>query len=260
MSTDNSSKINKLLASVPAGAVLQSSWLVEQGYSLDLQKRYRHSNWLKSIGNGAMVRTKDQVDYEGGVYAMQHQSAMSVHIGGRTALSQLGLLHYLELNQSRVTLFGAKNETLPTWFKNWKWAVKIEYYRTAFLPADEGLTTIKINALNLKISNALRAILECLYLAPQKQELMECFEIMEGLNNFHPLQVQSLLEKCTSVKVKRLFLYLAEKAGHSWFNKLDLNKIDLGSGKRSIVKDGVYIKKYLMTVPKELEKNDSPKI
>jgi hypothetical protein len=83
---------------------------------------------------------------------------------------------------------------------------------------------------------------------------------MEGLNNFHPLQVQSLLEKCTSVKVKRLFLYLAEKAGHEWFNKLDLNKIDVGSGKRSIVKEGVYIKKYLITVPKELEKNDSPKL
>lgn len=43
------------------------------------------------------------------------------------------------------------------------------------------------------------------------------FELMEGLNNLRPNQVQDLLEKCESVKVKRLFLYLAEKAGHEWF-------------------------------------------
>ena len=76
---------------------------------------------------------------------------------------------------------------------------------------------------------------------------------MEGLNNLRPALVQSLLEACQSVKVKRLFLYLAEKSNHDWFTYLDLSKIDLGSGKRSIVKDGVYISRYQITVPKELE-------
>jgi hypothetical protein len=76
---------------------------------------------------------------------------------------------------------------------------------------------------------------------------------MEGLNNLPPKQVQALLEDCQSVKVKRLFLYMAEKANHSWFKQLDLSKLDLGSGKRSIVKSGVLIDKYGITVPKELE-------
>ena len=95
--------------------------------------------------------------------------------------------------------------------------------------------------------------MECLYLVPKSQPLTEVFELMEGLNNLRPALVQSLLEACRSVKVKRLFLYLADKAGHDWFNCLDLKKIDLGSGKRSIVKDGVYVSKYQITVPKELE-------
>ncbi len=73
------------------------------------------------------------------------------------------------------------------------------------------------------------------------------------LNNLRPASVQSLLEACTSVKVKRLFLYLADKAGHDWHNYLKLEKVDLGSGKRSIVKDGVYVSQYQITVPKELE-------
>jgi len=97
--------------------------------------------------------------------------------------------------------------------------------------------------------------MECLYLAPLKQELTECYELMEGLNNLSPKQVQTLLEICQSVKVKRLFLYMAEKAQHSWFKQLDVTKVDLGKGKRSIVKSGVLIDKYGITVPKELEEH-----
>ena len=106
------------------------------------------------------------------------------------------------------------------------------------------------------VSSPARAMLECLYLAPEKQELLECFELMEGLNNLRPKVVQELLEQCTSVKVKRLFLYLADKAGHEWLQYLDLQKIDLGSGKRSLVKNGVYVAKYQITVPKELAEHD----
>ena len=95
-------------------------------------------------------------------------------------------------------------------------------------------------------------MLECLYLVPKKQELVECYEIMEGLNNLRPKQVQDLLEQCSSVKVKRLFLYMADKAQHDWFNYINLEKIDLGKGKRSLVKEGVYISKYSITIPKIL--------
>ena len=45
---------------------------------------------------------------------------------------------------------------------------------------------------------------------------------------------------------------MAEKVGHSWFKHLHLDKIDLGIGKRSIVKNGVYDGKYQITIPKEL--------
>jgi hypothetical protein len=45
---------------------------------------------------------------------------------------------------------------------------------------------------------------------------------------------------------------MAEKAGHSWLKHIDLSKIDLGKGKRSIVSGGVYISKFEITVPKEL--------
>ena len=48
---------------------------------------------------------------------------------------------------------------------------------------------------------------------------------------------------------------MAEKAKHNWFDYLDIEKIDLGKGKRSIVKNGEFVEKYGITVPKELEAN-----
>ena len=92
-----------------------------------------------------------------------------------------------------------------------------------------------------------------MYLAPQKQDLIECYELMEGLNNLRPNIVQQLLEECSSIKVKRLFLYMAEKAQHPWVRYVEMQKIDLGKGNRSLVENGIYVSKYQITVPKELD-------
>lgn len=253
MSTSKGSKINRLLSLQPQGTVMISTWLTDQGYSSDLQKRYRKSGWLESVGTGAMIRAGDSVGYEGAVYALQKQLNMSVHPGGRNALALLGKAHYLELAQKKVTLFGKYNEKLPVWFQKHNWGLGFDYYQSSFLPSDLGLTVVDLTTFPIKVSSAERAIMECLYLAPEKQELLECYELMEGLNNLRPNLVQKLLEECRSVKVKRLFIYMAEKAGHAWAQYLNLKKIDFGSGKRSLVKNGVYVSKYQITVPKELE-------
>jgi hypothetical protein len=98
--------------------------------------------------------------------------------------------------------------------------------------------------------------MECLYLAPEKFDLVECYELMENLNDLRPSLVQELLEACTSIKVKRLFLFMAERHNHSWFKHINLSKIDMGKGKRSLVKDGLYVSKYQITIPKTLTNNE----
>lgn len=252
MSIEKGSKINQLLRLQPTGAVLLSSWMEAQGYSLGLQQRYRNSQWLKSLGPGAMIRLEDKVGYEGAIYALQSQSGFTIHPGGKSALSLLGKSHYLEFSTKKIILFGGKTERLPTWFKKHDWNLEIEFHPSDFMPKDLGLTEFQIGNLELKISSAARAMMECLYLTPGKQELLECCELFEGLNNLRPALVQQLLEQCNSVKVKRLFMYLAEKFDHEWVAHLNLEKVDLGSGKRSLVKNGVYIPKYQITVSKEV--------
>ncbi|SRR6056297_13284 len=252
MGLEKEQKINSLLKVQPSGIVYLTSWLTQNGFSNQLLDKYKNSNWLTSVGTGAMIRSGDNVGYEGAIYALQQQAGLFVHPAGKTALSLLGKAHYLELSPRKVVVFGGKDEKLPTWCKTHDWGVQLDYYSSSFLPANIGLVEVELKTFSIQVSSAARAILECLFLAPKNQELVECYQLMEGLNNLRPNLVQNLLETCTSIKVKRLFLFLAEKANHSWVKHLNIEKIDLGSGKRSIVKKGVYNPKYKITVPSEL--------
>lgn len=257
MDAEKPTKINRLLQETYPGTVMTSGWLKEKGYSSELIRNYKQSKWLKSFGNGAVVRYNDKIDYLGAIYTMQSQLGMSIHPSARTALSLLGRAHYLEMNQNRVYLFAHEKVVLPTWFKNREWKPKIAYYTSSFLPPKVGMTTIGHKDFTIEISSPARAILECLYLSPKEIDLIECHQLMEGLIDLVPSQLQVLLEKCTSVKVKRLFFYLADKSNHSWLKHIDRSEIELGKGNRSFVKNGVYISKYKITVPKELEENES---
>ena len=49
-----------------------------------------------------------------------------------------------------------------------------------------------------------------------------------------------------------MFLYMAEKAGHYWFDMLDMSSMDISNSKLQLVENGTYISKYKITVPKEL--------
>ena len=88
-----------------------------------------------------------------------------------------------------------------------------------------------------------------LYLVPKYQGFDEADKIINGLHALRSDVVQELLETCRSIKTKRLFLYMAERNGLPWFSDLNLNKIELGSGKRMIVKNGKYNAKYGISVP-----------
>lgn len=246
-------KINRLLRSWPSQAVYLTAWLQKQGYSTQLLNKYKKSKWIVPLGNGAMLRAGDTPSVAGALYAMQKQAQLTVHPGANTALQLAGRAHYLALDQNEYILFSEAGESLPSWMKKYNWKEEIVHISSSFLPKDIGIVEHEISGLSIRISKPARALLECLYLVPKKQDLEVCYHIMEGLNNLRPVVVQQLLEACTSIKVKRLFLYLATKANHHWVSHLNLNQIDLGKGKRKIVDHGVYVPAFKITVPKTLE-------
>jgi len=250
---DNGTKINSLIQSLPRGSVLLPSWLLSQGYSYELQQSYRKSNWLKSIGKGAMIKSGDIPVLAGALSALQNIENRNIHVGGRSALELQGLAHYLQVNAYETTLFVNGRAKLPVWFENNDWNTKIRLFRLSLFENETlGMADFQEGELSMRISNPARAMMECLALCPDRFPLSESFELMEGLGFLRPAKVQELLENCKSVKVKRLFVYFAEKVNHSWFNYLDRSKIDFGVGNRSLVESGVLVSKYKLVLPGEL--------
>ena len=175
-----------------------------------------------------------------------------MHVGGITALNTLGMAHYLHLNLKRVFIFSSGNLSLPKWFTKQDWGIEIESVNTSFLPEKHGIREHTYGRFSLASSTAERAVLEKIYVSHKSFELLESYQIMEGLTTLRPNLMQQLLEKCTSIKVKRLFLFMADKAQLPIMKHMELEKIDLGAGDRSIAKSGVYDSQFKLVLPKEL--------
>lgn len=136
-----------------------------------------------------MVRSGDQLQLTAAVAALQ-QSGVSIHIGGRSALGLQGYAHYLELNTQKTSLFTLRGTTFPLWLKNNKWDAEPDIVNSTLFATNSGLVDYTEGEINLKISGAARAIMECLSLCPHRFSLSEAYEIMEGLNALRPAQGQ----------------------------------------------------------------------
>jgi len=252
MTTNYDKKLMNLLFKHVPGTVLLASWLEKNGISRDLQQYYLKSGWLESYGFGAFKRPNENVQWTGALNSLQRQTELQVHAGGLTSISLQGLSHYVRMENESLYLFSPQYVKIPKWFLDQEWSNQIIHVKTKFLPANSALFEYSPDGLKLQISSPERAILECLYLAPDRFDMMECYQILEGLVNLRPKILQELLENCNSIKVKRLFLFMASKAKHQWLEFVDQSRIALGTGDRVIVKGGVYISKYKISIPKEL--------
>lgn len=253
MDSHNRSKVNLLMSAWPTGTVAVQAWLDEQDVSRTLADRYRQTGWLKRLGSGAYVRPNDRLEWSGAVYTLQQQSKLSVHPGGKTALQLQGYTHFVPLGKGgALMLYGIPGVRLPAWFTDTDWGVKVIYTATSLFAwsGELGLTRRDFGTYGVTISTPERAMMEVLHGVPHSQSFEEARLLMEGLTTLRPSLVQSLLEACRSVKVKRLFLYLADTASHAWFKQLEVPKIDLGRGKRMLVKGGILVPRYNITVPR----------
>jgi hypothetical protein len=249
MSRPKENKLKRLVLKWPRNTIYTSEWMKGQGFSRQLIDKYKKSKWLAPVGKGAYKLFNDTINWTGALYAVQNQLHLSIHPGGKTALQLKGLAHFVPIEIKEIFLFGTKGQKLPSWFKTYDWGLETHYIMTHLFGHDLGLNNEDYGSFSIKISSPERAIMEMLYFVPQKQTLSEGSLIMEHLISLRPPVIQDLLEICNSIKVKRLFMYLAEKHSHRWVERLNLAKVNLGSGKLTITKGGVYDRKYKITVP-----------
>jgi hypothetical protein len=252
MGSQSARKINKLLLNWPTGTVTTRVRLNALGIYRQLATKYVQHGWIERLGTGAFIRSGDSVNWQGGLYALQTELNMTVHVGARTALELQGRSHFVPLGRhKKVVLVSDQPEQLPTWFRNHPWEPRLEHCCLSLferLP-DDTATNLDCGGFQVVMSSAERAIMEQIRLAGNNDDIKQVYQLMEGLGTLRPKVVQRLLESCRSTKVKRLFLWTAETVGHAWFGRLDLSRIDLGKGKRQIYKGGQLNQKYQITVP-----------
>lgn len=250
MNTIKGSKINYLLENIPRGTLVLSSYLKDFGISNDLQQSYVKNGWLKRIDRGVFIFFKDEPSLEGALSCLSVQSNLELHLGGLSALRLQGYHHFLQGDDKSIVeqVFKPAQDRVPGWFSETNLNRKIEIVSTSFLSGGFALEYRKHRDYSYPISSVERAILEYLFLCPEKGSLKMAYQMLEMMVGLRPDMLQTLLEHCSSVKVKRLFLFMAEKLGHDWLDYLDLTRIDLGHGKRVIESNGVYDSHYKISL------------
>ena len=224
MSSQNDGKLKSLQRMLPPGGVLTQQWLDGYGIYRQLTRKYILSGWLDRIGSGAFKRHGDEVLWEAALNAVQKQLALPIHIGAKSALEIKGGTQYLKLgNQMEVFLFSHPSvRNLPKWFNDQRWEPQFTFIKTNLFPEmfKYGYTQEELNGFKVTVSSKERAIFELLYLIPRKQTWDETNLIFENLTTLRPKQIQKMLECCSSIKIKRLFLFFSEKHNHQWFKRL----------------------------------------
>lgn len=250
MSIETTSKINQLLRMGTKNGLYFSAWLKQNGYSDQLISRYRQSGWLSSLAKGVVYRTGDRLSAYAALSCYNSQLNKNVRVAAHSALEIFGFNHYVPMGKP-VLMAAYSESTIPKWMTADTFDRTIKPFETNMF-ARVFASEILIDDVNLLVAAPEQAFMECLLLAPSQYNYLDLFYIMEQLTSLRADVVQTLLETMKSIRVKRMFLYMAEKSGHYWHETLNLSKIDLGTAKLQLTDNGVYISKYRITVPKEL--------
>lgn len=251
MSIAIGTKINQLLAKTDSSGLLFSQWLKEEGYSDQLQKRYRDSGWLTSLSQGVMYRSGSQLSAQSALASCNKQTGTQHRIAAHSALEYSGFSHYVPMGKPVLTVALHPTSKRPAWMKDDCFDMSFRTFHTDAFPEAE-IIKEDTTAGQLLVSSPEQAMLECLLLAPKFYDYMDLYYLMEQLTTLRSEVVQRLLEATQNFRIKRLFLYMAEKAGHYWAEELRMDTIGLGTSKLQLVPDGIFIPKYRITVPKSL--------
>ncbi len=258
----NPSRRKLLEELIPEGVIVTRKWLKQEtGLSHHAIDNLVKSEQLKLLWKGVYTRGIITPNWQSIVYTLQQILETDFIVGGFFALEIKGFSHYLS-NSSNVTVHLYGNDKLPVWAKEIvKNVFLVKHTRTSLFSEMDKSFSEKYTATipwkdsmeALKISTPERACLEMLDQVPDSISFEHADQLIQGMTTLSPRALQQLLEMCTNIKVKRLFLWFARRHNYIWFTKLNIEKIDLGSGKRVIEKGGELDKDYLITVPKNLE-------
>jgi hypothetical protein len=198
MAGHNRNKLKNILNEWPQGTVALLPWFEKFGAYRQLIKEYEKRDWVQCIARGAYKRKNDDIDWTGGIYAVQYQSNHSAFVGGKTALELKGYGHNIPMGKGRyITILNTENKKLSAWFQQVNWGVTIDYHILNLFPENPNiaLTEKHIDQYKVRLSSQERAILEVMALTPNHYSFEDAMHLMEGLMSPRIDLLQTLLEQ-----------------------------------------------------------------
>jgi hypothetical protein len=279
MAKPNQGKLNQLDKTLPEGLLVDAAWMERHGYSSSLRSQYVSAGWLEQPARGTFKRPWGPLSWQQVVISLQVLLQQPLIVGGRTALDLQGFSHYVSAQGPQtIHLYG--REPPPGWLNKLPLKETFRFHKTQTLfksdPVTTGLTSLDwhvetnvgssndslhstLNRLPwgqwnwpLTVSMPERALFELLDELPNHESFHQADMLVEGLRTLSPRRLEKLLADCRSIKVKRLFFFFADRHQHAWLKRIDRSQIDLGTGKRMLVKGGRLDPVYQITVPDDL--------
>ena len=242
-------KLKWLNAQLSQFELLLMSYLKRHDISRSHVQNYVNSGWLEVVASGVYKKPSQNISWSSALAALQFQHDCSLHLAGLSSLAHQGVSHYLTLGSETVQLNSPKTIRLPKWLFSQDWQIEYKCSKVLGKVDQNDLIELNVNNQTVKASIVELAVFEMLENIVDESSFVFASELFQGLTSLRPRRLQSLLERSPSIKVKRLFLFLAHYYQHPWLKRLDESKIEFGSGNRQIVKGGYVDKQYQITVP-----------
>lgn len=255
MRRQNEPKLKWVLDAVRPGQLVDTPTLEQHGVTRKLAYKYIESGWLEPVVRGLYQRPdigSEASDWRVVIRSLQKIMQYASVIGGRTALEEQGVQHYLSMRSGQaVHLYGSEH---PTWLKRLQFSSEFVLHSAKLFESSDEPDTVEVetSAGGLICSTPERAILEMIDELPKQESFHIVDTAFEALASARPRRFEQLLKRCTSVKVKRLFFVFADKHKHAWRQYLSPDDFDLGAGPRALVKDGRFHPRYKISVPPDL--------
>jgi hypothetical protein len=243
-----------LMNRLPDGQVVNRKWLKRKGFGRMAVDYFVRSGKLERVGHGAYRRPGPPLKWEHVVYSLQELGS-PVRVGGRSALDMQGMAHYLQMGSLQtVELYGVNK--LPDWLNALRLSSKFVAKGTGgmFKLPPDALTSRPFGHWDwlLQFSTVELALFELLARIKDESDFSLADKYFESAATLRPKLLNKLLRSCRQIKAKRLFLWFSDRHGHTWQSKLNIVNVNLGSGKRMIIRGGALDRTYSITVPRSM--------
>ena len=122
-------KINQLLATTAPTGLLFADWLKKEGYSGQLQKKYRDSGWLTALCKGVMFRTGGRLNAYDAIASYNKQMDGCLRVAAMSALEYAGFNHYVPMGKP-VLMVAAPTCKTPLWMQSDVYDVTFRVFHT----------------------------------------------------------------------------------------------------------------------------------